>query len=209
MTLATKAELRADVGNWLNRSSDADFLARFDSFLALAEGDFGTKLKSKVNERRLTAPLNEQWEANPAGSQAIKSISILSNGAYQSSGPLEFLSYQEAIRLYGSNAAGQVCAYTKVGTQIGFFPAPSTTSTITFEIIAYVRPDPLVAEDSDNEILLTYPSIYLYGVLLQAAPYYGREEDLVRWGQLYGQAIADANMEQASSFSDVMLVRAS
>lgn len=210
MTLATKAELRADVGNWLNRATDPDFLARFDSFLTLAEADFGTKLKSKVNERRLTAPLNERWESNPAGGQAIKSVSIISGDAYQSGGPLDFLSYQDAIEIYGAQSSGQVAAYTKVGTQIGFFPFASSdpSSTTTFEIIAYVRPDPLVAEDSDNEILLTYPGVYLWGTLLQTADYYGRSEDKTKWAESYIAAIADANGEQASSFSDVMLVRA-
>lgn len=210
MTLATKAELRTEVGSWLNRATDANFLARFDSFLALAEADFGTKLKSKVNERRQVATLNERWENNPAGNQAIKSIAILSDDAYRSRGPLEFVSYQDAIRIYGATSSGEVRAYTKVGTQIGFFPHPSEdlTSTLQFEIISYVRPPALVDDGDDNQVLLSYPGVYLYGVLAQTAPYYGREEDLVRWRGLYEAAIAEANMEQAGAHSDVLLVRA-
>lgn len=211
MTLATKAELRDEVGAWTNRATDPKFLARFDSFLALCEADFGTKLKSKANERRLQATLNERWEKNPAGGQAVKSIAILRGDAYQSRGPLDALSYQDAIKLYGATSSGEVRAYTKVGDQIGFFPFPTEdlTSTLQFEIIAYVRPDPLVAEDSDNEILLIHPGIYLYGILSQEAVWEGRDEDLAKYRGFYEQAIADANMEQAGSHSDILLVRAS
>ncbi len=211
MTLATKAELRADVGNWLNRASDPDYLARFDSFLKLAEADFGTKLKSKVNERRQVATLNERWENNPAGNQAIKSVAILGGDAYRSRGPLDFVSYQDAVRIYGANTSGEVAAYTKVGTQIGFFPFPSEdlTSTLQFEIISYVRPDPLLLDADNNEVLTNYPGVYLWGTLLQTADYYGRTEDKVKWGESYLAAIVDANQEQAGSYSDVLLVRAS
>ncbi|MGI9486940.1 MAG: phage adaptor protein [Geminicoccaceae bacterium] len=199
MTLATKAELRTDVGNWLNRATDADFLARFDSFLALAEDDIGKKLRSKVNERRLTATLNERWENNPTGSRQVRSISILNNGDYQDGGPLTYLTYQRAVARYGEGAGASdlVRAYTLVGEQIGFFPFPSEdlTSTLQFEIVAYVRPDPLLLDADNNEVLTTYPSVYLWGTLLQTADYYGRGGDKVKWGESYLAAIDDANVE--------------
>ncbi len=209
MTLATKAELRTNVGRWLSRSTDSDFLARFDSFLALAEADFGTKLKSKVQERRLVATLNERWENNPAGSQEVRSVAILTNGNYRSRGPLDLLSYQQAVAKYGPNASGEVQAYVLVGQQIGFFPFADEdlTSTKQFEMVAYVRPDALVADTDNNEVLVSYPAVYLYGTLLQAAPYYGRQEDVTTWDALYAQAIEDANAEKASRAGDVMLER--
>jgi len=209
MTLATKAELRTDVGAWLNRANDPDFLARFDSFLALCEADFGPKIRTPVTERRLTAPLNERWEKNPAGTNQIRSVAILNGDNYQNPS-LTYLSYQEAIKAYGATGSTPVAAYTIVGEQIGFFPSPktNTSSTITFEIIAYVRPDALVDEDSDNEILVTYPGIYLWGTLLQSADYYGRTDDKGLWGQSYLAALAEATNEAATMPGDVMLVRA-
>ncbi len=211
MTLATKAELRTDVGNWLNRASDANFLAQFDSFLTLAEAEFGTRLRADVMERRLRATLNERWETNPAGTNQISSISIVSNGAYQDGGPLDFIIYQEVIKRFGESAGAstRVCAYTLVGEQIGFFPFPEEdlTSTLEFEIVAYARPAALVAEDSTNLVLTTYPGIYLYGVLMQTALYYGRDEDFIKWDQSYEKAIADANEEAASTPGDILIQR--
>ena len=208
MTLATKAELRDDVAAWLSREDEPDFLARFDTFLALTEADFGTKLRASVIERRLDAVVNERWEKNPAGTNQVRSVVILNNGNYQFP-PLSFLPYQDIIKRYGTTSSTPIKAYTLVGNQIGFFPFPleDLTSTLRFEVIAYVRPDPLTTDDSDNEVLLVYPNVYFYGVLVQTAPYYGRDEDLVKWGQLYGQAIADANQEASSKPGDILIER--
>lgn len=209
MTLATKAELRDDVGAWLNRATDPDFLARFDSFLALCEAEFGPKIRTPVTERRLVAALNERFEANPAGSNQIRSVAILDGDNYQSP-TLTYLSYQEAITTYGTSGATPVKAYTIVGDQIGFFPAPKSnlSSTLQFEIIAYVRPDPLVNDTDNNEILTTYPGIYLWGTLLQSADYYGRTEDKVKWGENYGAALAEAVKEADTMPGDVIIQRA-
>lgn len=194
----------------MNRSSDADFLARFDSFLALAEGDFGTKLRADVMERRLRAVLNERWETNPAGTNQIRSVTIVNNGAYQTPS-LSFLSYQQAIKAYGPASATPVKAYTLVGEQIGFFPSPEQdlTSTLEFEIVAYQRPSALVLDTDSNLVLTTYPGIYLYGALMQTAPYYGRDDDLAKWGQAYQAAIEAANFEAASTPGDILLERVS
>ena len=208
MTLATKAELRTDVAAWLNRANDPDFAARFDSFLALCEADFGPQIRTPVTERRLTAPLNERWEKNPAGTNQIRSVAILNGDNYQNPA-LTYLSYQEAIKVYGASGTTPVAAYTIVGEQIGFFPAPKTnsSSTLSFEIIAYVRPDPLVDDDDDNEILVTYPGIYLWGTLLQSADYYGRSEDKGLWGQSYQAALTEATKEADTMPGDVILQR--
>ena len=211
MPLSTKAELRSEVGAWLNRANDTNFLNRFDSFLTLCEADFGTRLRADVMERRLRATLNERWETNPAGSNQIRSVSILRNGAYQDGGALDFIIYQEAIRRYGESAgaATLVRAYTLVGEQIGFFPhvEEDLTATQEFEIVAYIRPEALVADSDTNLILTTYPSVYFYGVLMQTAPYYGRDEDFTKWGGLYEKALDEVNVEAASTPGDILIQR--
>ena len=208
MAIGTKAELRTEVGAWLNRTNDANFAARFDSFLALAEGDFGTRLRADVMERRLRAKLNERWEKNPAGSNQVRSVSVVSNGNYQTPA-LTFLTYQAIIKAYGSNNATLVKAYTLVGEQIGFFPhaEEDLNTTQEFEIVAYVRPEALVVDGDTNLVLTTYPGIYLYGVLMQTAPYYGRDSDFAKWGQLYEKAIDEANAEAADTPGDIIIQR--
>lgn len=210
MTLASKAELRADVGNWLNRSGDSDFLSRFDSFLALCEADFGSKLRADVMERRQDAALNERWEKNPAGTNQIRSVMIVNDGIYQKPA-LTFLPYVDIVRAYGETSATPVKAYTLVGEQIGFFPFPlqDFTSTLRFEVTVYQRPNALVLDTDSNLVLTTYPSVYLYGVLMQTAPYYGRDDDLAKWGQAYQAAIEAANFEAASTPGDILLERVS
>ena len=208
MTFATKAELRTEVGAWLNRENVTDFLNRFDSFLTLCEADFGTRLRADVMERRLQARLNERWETNPAGSNQIRSVSILRNGNYQQPA-LTFLTYQAIIKQYGNNNATLVKAYTLVGEQIGFFPhaEEDLTATQEFEIVAYIRPEALVADSDTNLVLTTYPGVYMYGVLMQTSTYYGRDEDLTKWGGLYEKALAEANAEAGDTPGDILIQR--
>lgn len=209
MTLATKAELRADVGNWLSRTGEADFLARFDSFLALAEADFGTRLRARQLERRLRANLNEKWEFLPERTNQVRSVAILTEDD-ASTYEVPFYTYREAVKVFGPNSVGDIRAYTVVGDQIGFFPMAreDLTATRRFEVVIYQRPPPLAADLDTNVILTTYPGIYLYGTLLQSAPYYGREEDLLRWTNSYEAEIAKANGESSTTPGDVLIVRA-
>ena len=80
-------------------------------------------------------------------------------------------------------------------------------ATRRFEIVVYQQPPPLVLDTDSNSILTNYPGVYLYGTLTQAAPYYGRQEDIVTWRQLYEAEIERANGEAADTPGDVMLER--
>ena len=214
MAIANKAALRDDVAVWLSRVGEADFLARFDSFLALAEADFGPRLLVRQLERRLRANLNEKWEKFPERTIELVSVFILAVDADEGDDRewyrLPYMTHQKALDTYGDTASGEVRAYTTIGEQIGFYPHPrfDQESQRRFQVTAYRRPGPLVLDTDTNDTLSKYPAVYLYGVLKHAAPYYGRQEDLVRWSGLLEQAIDDANVEAAGVTGDIMLARA-
>jgi hypothetical protein len=51
--------------------------------------------------------------------------------------------------------------------------------------------DKLSVSNASNWILARHPDVYLYGSLLQAAPYLRDDERVGLWAPLYAQAIED------------------
>lgn len=208
MTLATKADLRDEVAAWLSRVGEPDFLARFDTFLLLAERNFSSRVTARPLERRLRANLNEKWEQLPDRTVQVRSVHILTDdeaSAYE----VPFYTHREAVKRFGANSVGDIKGYTVVGDQIGFFPMSRADldSTRRFEIVVYQKPPPLVNDTDTTTLLAEYPGIYLYGTLYQSASYYGRMEDKQTWFELYEAEIALANAEAAETPGDVMFER--
>ena len=64
-----------------------------------------------------------------------------------------------------------------------------------------------MADSDTNLVLTTYPGVYMYGVLMQTSTYYGRDEDLTKWGGLYEKALAEANAEAGDTPGDILIQR--
>ena len=60
----------------------------------------------------------------------------------------------------------------------------------------------LAEPDTDTTAVLTrYPAIYVWGCLLQSAPFLRDDSRLQSWGQLYSNAVNGANAEHERSRS--------
>jgi hypothetical protein len=56
--------------------------------------------------------------------------------------------------------------------------------------------------NTSNWLLERHPDVYLYGALLQAAPYLRDDERVALWTPLYGQAIEDMILQnERAAFS--------
>jgi hypothetical protein len=65
----------------------------------------------------------------------------------------------------------------------------------------YYKALPALSANSTNWLLTAHPDVYLYGSLMQAAPYLKNDERLAVWGSLYTASIADLN--QSSDRAEV------
>jgi hypothetical protein len=61
------------------------------------------------------------------------------------------------------------------------------------ELIYYQDIPKLSASQTTNWLLGDAPDAYLYGSLMQAAPYLGEDERVAIWSSLYAKAVADIN----------------
>jgi hypothetical protein len=80
--------------------------------------------------------------------------------------------------------------YTVIGEELQVMPAPPVAAAAEMTYLA--APMPLSVSNPENWVLSNYPDIYLYGALVQSAPYLDADERLSTWGTIFTQAIADA-----------------
>lgn len=105
--------------------------------------------------------------------------------------------------------SGQPKFFSIVGGQMEFVPFPDGTDTdadgnpIVFEVeLAYYQRQALGPDDGDTTaVLSTYPAIYIYGSLIQAAPFLRDDTRVATWAQLYQNAVNGANAEHERSRS--------
>lgn len=173
------------VASWLDRT---DMAASIPDFIRLAEAQVSRKLRHRRMITRDTATINAQYVTVPddfAGPISIK----LTSGSERA---LEWIA-PEKLQDYGGfwdKEPGEPLAYTVLGDSFGFSPAPS--EEITVEMVYFARV-PAIATTLSNWLLTDHPDIYLYGALVQAAPFLMEDSRTGTWATLFTTAIDDAN----------------
>ena len=94
-------------------------------------------------------------------------------------------------RAAGLNQTGRPRFYAHVGETFELYPTPDQTYNI--ELLYYQKIPALSGSQTSNWILDMAPDAYLYGALLQAAPYLGEDERVQVWNGLYTAAISELN----------------
>ena len=182
MAITTYAELQTAVGNWLNRS---DLTSRIPEFIALAEPDMRRQLRDKktVGALTLTAAV-----ASKALGATVKSLESLRYNSTSRNYPLRQMTPAglASIRRAGSGAPE---AYAVIDGTAYFDVAPDAAYVMEMTFIEKITALSLgVTSTFTNS-----PDIYLYGTLVQAAPYLEHDERVPLWKGLYEEAVAKEN----------------
>ena len=180
MALSNYGELKTAIADFLNRD---DLTSVIPTFVALAEAQIARDLRHWRQERRVTVSIDERFENLPI--DWLEGVHLyLSDGA-----PVEYASVAEIGRqkLLTNDTAGKPRLYTLNSGQIEFFPAPDEAYELTMVYFARI---PAFELDADFNWLMTYyPDVYLYGSLLQSAPYLAEDARIAVWAQLYSAAV--------------------
>jgi hypothetical protein len=94
-----------------------------------------------------------------------------------------------ALRQEQYASSGTPFAWTVVGGALETAPAPS--GSLTCNMIYYQQVPALAANPSGNWLSTKHPDIYLYGALMQSAPYLKDDPRLAVWAELYQRITAD------------------
>jgi hypothetical protein len=202
MALDTFAGLKATIADYLNRD---DLTAIIPSFITIAEAKFNRKLRTRQMIKRAEGQIESAFFAYPADWLQAKEFQLNTNPIVR----LQFVTeaYGDELKANRYVSIGQPAYYTITGTQLEFIPTPD--STYSAELTYYAKIPALSDSNTSNWLLAYAPDLYLYGALLEAAPYLKDDERLAVWSQMYVNSLGDIEVaDQRASVSSTPLVRA-
>jgi hypothetical protein len=194
MAINTYATLVTAVTEWLARDQDATLIARIPDFIVLAEAKFNRQLFVRQMEARSTAladmTSNEpEFISLPADFQSMRRVRLSSVIGKPC---LEFKSgtQMDEYRFCTSDVAAQPRYFTVFGDEIELVPTPDQAYTIE---MVYRQNIPPLASNSPNWLLALAPDLYLYGALLESAPYIKEDDRIQTWSLGFTAALNDLN----------------
>lgn len=194
----TFAELAAAIAAWIN---DPQIEPSIPTFITLAEAGLNRRLaeagapSATVRARRLVdgeySALPDDF-VRPLGmtgedGQAIDNVSATGFQALKEPDPA---------------ARGAPRRFTVAGGALRFHPIPDRAYAM--ELCYQARLAPLSASNAANWVSTHHPDVYLYGALLQSAPFLGEDARVATWSALYGAALEQLLAAQAQSLGSTL-----
>jgi hypothetical protein len=215
MALTTYAELVEAVLAWLNRETDTDIEARVPDWIVLCEArirrqqewfrqiyslaNAGVPLAISDYPQELPAYVREvtaMWNANTASHGEIE---ILTPSAWRG-----FVKLDSSVGAVPRKAVivpqmDRFLQATDAGAAQGAFlylwPEPPTDSTLSVDF-EYIRDLDPITTNAVGGLFLRHPDLYLYGTLVESAPYLQHDERLQLWESRFNQAVKEINIER-------------
>jgi hypothetical protein len=181
----TYAGLQTSVADFLNRG---DLLSVVPDFIKLAEAQLNRRLRVADMITSTVLSVSASPTPLPADFNGMISFELPAG----SGGPLRYEKPDgvRAMRQTNYASAGTPIVWTIVGTGLEFAPSPS--AAFSCPMVYYARIPALTGANTTNYLLTKHPDLYLYGALLQSAPYLKDDPRIQAWASLYGQAVGDA-----------------
>lgn len=188
MALSNYTELKASIADWLARDS---LTAIIPDFIAMCETQFNRRLRIRIMENTLslTTVAGTGTVALPANFKSMRVIYLDSDPDH----PLNYRTPEQLIKEYPSTNQSRPLAYTLEGDNIRLGPIPDAAYSLSG--IYYKAVSALSDSNLTNVMLTANPDLYLYGTLLQAAPYLGQDARINVWSTFYLQILEDIQTE--------------
>lgn len=187
-------DLQGAVVEYLARDQDTTLINRIPSFIQLAEAKFNRSLfhrKMEVRATALTDPnaTEPEFIALPSDFQSMRRMRITS----VTGKPLvDFRStvQMDEFRAQVADVAARPIYFSILSDEIELGPTPDAAYTI--EMI-YRQNLPALASNTTNWLLTLAPDAYLYGALLESAPYIKEDNRIQTWALGLTNALNDLN----------------
>lgn len=183
--------LQAQIADWLNRSG---VTMPVSDFITLAEAEM--KRRIRRSSTRATITISAAETTLPADVAEVRSLH-LTTGIAAIDKPMRNNTYAMLASRSAANAGltGRPTDFALMGQTLLVSPAPDQSYTAS---IYYFRQlTPLAVDATTNAILTEAPDAYLYGALLQAAPYMEDDTRILAWQTKFRNAIAQLNQVAA------------
>lgn len=195
MSITNYSELKTAVANWQHRTT-ASFTGRVPEFITLFEAAANATIRLRENEveAALAAVPGSPFIDLPADYQAPVSLKL---------GPArQRLVFKAPDQLPYRPAQGPSGRWTVKDTRIQTERDADQAYAYTFR---YHRTFGLSEASPANTLLTRYPNVYLYGALLEAAPYVRDLALIGLWQARYDRARGELDRAEAEQKKNAML----
>lgn len=181
MALDTYTGLVAEVQDWL--FGRADIAAKAPTFIRIFEARVNrhpTGFRHMGTRSRATVDINTdepEFITLPGDFHSMRRVRLPDATGkprltFKSSAQID------EMRTSSQNASGTPAYFTIAGDEMELFPTPSTAVALEMTYRANLPP---LADNATNWLLDLAPDAYLYGALMQAAPYLHEDERIPVW----------------------------
>jgi hypothetical protein len=197
MSITTYNELLTALDNWLGTAA---LTSRTPEFITLAEADIWGRLRIRQMEASTDLGVSSQTVALPSDFLEPRRLYLDGNPV----APIDYVPPLDFWRRYMSTDTSKPQAFTIEGDNLVFGPSPD--STYTGKILYYAQPSAL--SDAVNTTFTRNPDLWLYGALVQAAPYLENDERIPTWKAFYEQALMRVEKaDQRAKYAGPLQVR--
>ena len=192
--ISSYTDLQTAVTEYLARDQDTTLIARIPTFIQLAEAKFNRMLFVRQMEQRSSATITSgvtdaEFVLLPSDFQSMRRVR-LSSASGKPSLDYKTGKQMDEYRTSIANSTGQPQFFSIFGTEMELAPTPDQNYTL--EMI-YRQNIPELASNSSNWLLTLAPDLYLYGALLESAPYIKEDERIQTWGLGFSTALDGLN----------------
>lgn len=180
MTIATRSELVTEVQNWLYGRTD--LTSRISTFIRMFEAKATRTLRCRQMEQRATATVNSadaepEFVSLPSNFHSMRRV----RNTTAPNKPTLSVVTSAQLDLYRQrdNTSGAPQFFAVFGDEMELYPVPDQDYVL--EMVYRRTITPLVADADTNWLLDLAPDLYLYGVLMEAAPYLRDDERIPVW----------------------------
>ncbi len=186
--------LQSAAVEYLARDQDATLVARVPTFIQLFEAKMNRALLVPQMEQRSTTAVDTsddepEFISLPSDFQTMRSVRL---SGVTGKPRLAFLTQTQMddYRFSTDNVTDQPVYFSIIGTEMQLAPTPNED----FELeMVYRKKIPALSSNSTNWLLDLAPDLYLYGVLMESAPYIKEDARLQTWGLGYSSALSALN----------------
>lgn len=190
MALDTYAGLKAAVASWAIRTGDAQFEAQVPDFITLAEKRFNRSLRVGGMEKTVTlTPDGLGAVVLPADYLEYRSVSPGVAGY----GEMEMVDPGSQVGDYRNGGVAR--RFSISGNVLQTYPLAGNGVILTY----FAKVPPLSDASPTNWLLDKAPDLYLYGSLLEAAPYMEEDNRAQLWKTYYDTAMMDLKSDDVSA----------
>ena len=186
--------LQVAIASYARRNGDAEFAAMVPTFIEMCESKLNMRLRVAEQETSSTLTPTDSVCTLPTDYLAWRSVKVGD----------DTLSHIAPEQTDAFDYAGTPKHFSIVGDDLVLWPTTSSDAVLGY----YKKIPSLTISAATNWLLTKAPQAYIYGSLVESAPFIGEDARMPMWMQSYEQAIMDLIKadEKYRYFSPVMRV---